>query len=126
MKEICDPSVRITPKKIVKKPWGDEVLWDHNDKYALKIITLTIGNRSSLQSHNQKLETIVVLEGRLQLETWSDDGERRVDEYGPNEAYSIQPTRRHRVTALSDVRLVEVSSPEIDDVVRHEDDFGRT
>jgi len=123
--DICDPSARIAPKKTVKKPWGEEIIWDHNEKYALKIITLTQGNRSSLQSHNQKIETIVVLEGRLQLETWSDDGERLVEEYGPNEAYSIEPTRRHRVTAITDVRIVEASTPELDDVVRYEDDFGR-
>lgn len=117
--------VRITEMEKTEKPWGGECLIDHNEKYALKDIFLKEGTRSSLQSHAMKLETIFVIEGELDLETWDDDGNLTCERYKVGEAYTIKPGMRHRVTAVCDVRVIEASTPELDDVIRHADDFGR-
>ncbi len=118
--------VRIKNMKTIEKPWGHEIIIDHNEKYALKDIFLKAGIRSSLQSHKIKLETIFILNGRLELETWDENNNLTVETYETNEAYTISPGKRHRVTALEDCRVLEVSTPELSDVIRHEDDFGRT
>jgi mannose-6-phosphate isomerase len=107
------------------KPWGYEILLAVNDHYAMKDIFLREGTRSSLQSHRNKLESIVVIEGAMLLELEDDDGSMQRREVGAGFAYDVLPGRRHRVTALSDVRVIEVSTPELDDIIRHEDDFGR-
>ena len=108
-----------------EKPWGHEILLAINDRYAMKDIFLREGTRSSLQSHNNKLESIVVIDGSMLLELEDTDGTMQRCEVGPGYAYDVLPGRRHRVTALSDVRVIEVSTPELDDIVRYEDDFGR-
>jgi quercetin dioxygenase-like cupin family protein len=117
--------VRITNMPEVKKPWGGERLVAHTGRYALKDIFLRAGTRSSLQSHARKLETILVLEGELELEVWDAEDRPLRERYRSGEAYTIEPGTRHRVAAITDVRVVEASSPELDDVIRHADDFGR-
>jgi mannose-6-phosphate isomerase len=117
--------IRITHMVEVSKPWGGERIVAHTERYALKDIFLRQGTRSSLQSHEKKLETILVLDGQLELETWDAEGRLTRETYRAGEAYTIEPGTRHRVTALTDVRVVEASSPELDDVIRHQDDFGR-
>lgn len=111
---------------VIQKPWGHEILIAHNDRYALKDIVLKAGTRSSLQLHERKLETILVISGRLRLERGltADSMEQR--EYGPGESYTIEPGVWHRVTALEDVRVIEASTPELDDVIRLADDYGRS
>lgn len=118
--------VRITQMDKTEKPWGGERLVEHTGKYALKDIFLKAGTRTSLQSHEKKLETILVLDGELELEVWGEAGELLREVYRKDEAYTIPPGMRHRVTAVTDVRVVEVSTPELDDVTRHQDDFGRS
>lgn len=118
--------VRIQKINKVSKPWGYELIVERTQKYALKDIFLKKDTRSSLQSHIQKLETILVIEGELNLETWSDTGDLHQEKYSAGEAYTIPVGMRHRVTAITDVRVIEVSTPELEDVVRHQDDFGRT
>ena len=109
---------------ITKKPWGEECLVTRNQKYALKKIQMKAGTRSSLQSHSFKLETIFVVEGLIELET--DLGGRIVKEkFSSNEAYTVPVGAKHRVLVLEDCLLFEVSTPELEDVVRYEDDFGR-
>lgn len=108
------------------KPWGYEILLAVNERYAMKDIFLRAGTRSSLQSHNLKLESIVVIARRMLLELEDEGGAMRQREVGPGDTYDVLPGRRHRVTAVSDVRVIEASTPELDDVVRYEDDFGRT
>lgn len=110
---------------IIEKPWGHEILVAHTERYALKDIVLKAGTRSSLQSHVHKLETILVLSGRLSLERGPSPDALTVEEHGPGSSYTLEPGTVHRVTALDDVRLVEASTPELDDVVRHADDYGR-
>ncbi len=111
--------------KIVEKPWGRELWIAHTEKYALKIIEFNEGTRSSLQYHVKKHEHIYVDQGKLQVELESPGGEMEVHVLGPGDVIENQPGRKHRVTALENVRLIEVSTPELDDVVRVEDDYRR-
>jgi mannose-6-phosphate isomerase len=109
----------------VPKPWGHEDIWAENKRYVGKILAIRAGKRLSLQYHEVKDETILVLRGRLRLELENDRGEIESLELGPGESRHIAPGRRHRFGAIEDTELVEVSTPELDDVVRVEDDFGR-
>lgn len=111
--------------KIVEKPWGREIWVAHTDHYALKIIEIKQGCRSSLQYHVQKHEHIYVDQGVLQMEWENEHGEMEVRVLRPGEVIECQPGRKHRSTPLEDVRLIEVSTPQLDDVVRIEDDYHR-
>ena len=111
--------------KIVEKPWGREIWIAHTDFYALKIIEFKKGSRSSLQYHRKKHEHIYVDRGRLQVEWENESGSMENLELGPGDVIENKPGRTHRVTAIEDVRLIEVSTPELDDVVRVEDDYHR-
>ena len=111
--------------KILEKPWGREIWLAHNARYAFKLIEFKAGSRSSLQYHRQKHETIYVDRGRLELEVADEQGQLQTLELGPNDVIENPPMRKHRVTAIEDTRLFEVSTPELDDVVRVEDDYGR-
>tara|TARA_Y100000114_G_C11683776_1_gene289956 strand:- start:538 stop:870 length:333 start_codon:yes stop_codon:yes gene_type:complete len=108
---------------IVKKPWGHEIRWAVNDKYLGKILHINAGSRLSLQYHEQKDETIYVLDGTAIIEL---DG--RTHTLYQGESLRIDPGQVHRFCAPQEthVRLIEVSTPEIDDVVRVEDDYGRS
>ena len=111
--------------KIVEKPWGREIWVAHTDKYALKIIEVNQGTRSSLQYHVKKHEHIYVDSGRLQVEWENESGAMEVLQLKPGDVIENEPGRKHRVTAIENVRLIEVSTPELDDVVRVEDDYKR-
>jgi len=117
--------MRIHQFENIKKPWGSECLIDKNDKYAFKKIFLKTGTRTSLQSHHQKLETIYIVTGEIELETYSKDDNKKVEIYKKDEAYTIVPGCKHRVNVIKDCTLFEVSTPELDDVIRYEDDYGR-
>ncbi|MBF0624582.1 MAG: cupin [Magnetococcales bacterium] len=117
--------VRIKDFRVTEKPWGRELLVDCNSRYAFKRIEMVAGTRSSLQSHRQKLETLFIHDGRILLEIHSADHGVSRREFGPGEAYTIQPGLIHRVEVLEDCVLYEVSTPELDDVVRHADDYHR-
>ena len=112
------------PVNIVEKPWGREIWIAHNDKYAFKRIEFNKGSRSSLQYHKVKCEHIYILSGVARFEE-EVDGVLVATDYGPGEIVDNPAEKKHRVTALTDVVLFEVSTPELDDVVRVEDDFGR-
>ena len=111
--------------KIVEKPWGRELWIAHTDKYALKIIEVKKGSRSSLQYHEIKHEHIYVDSGRLEVEWENDDGAMVRLVLNAGDVIENKPGRKHRVTPIEDVRLIEVSTPELDDVVRVEDDYNR-
>ena len=111
--------------KIIEKPWGRELWIAHTDKYALKIIEVKKGHRSSLQYHNTKHEHIYIDVGSLQVEWENDQGIMETLVLKPGDVIENKPGRKHRVIALEDVRLIEVSTPELDDVVRVEDDYNR-
>ena len=109
----------------VEKPWGSELIWALTDRYCGKVITIETGKRLSLQYHEAKVESILVLTGRLRLHLDDDDGVMTTRELGAGETAHVAVGRRHRFEAIERVELVEVSTPELGDVVRIEDDFGR-
>jgi mannose-6-phosphate isomerase len=109
----------------VDKPWGSELIWALTDRYCGKLITIETGRRLSLQYHVQKDEALLVLSGRLLLHIEDDAGEMTTRELGAGDAAHVAVGRRHRFEAIERVELVEVSTPELGDVVRVEDDFGR-
>jgi mannose-6-phosphate isomerase len=109
----------------VPKPWGHELIWADTDRYAGKVLVIETGRRLSLQYHERKLESIFVLSGRLRFFLEGEDGEIRSEELRAGDARSIPVGRIHRFEAIERVELCEVSTPELDDVVRVEDDFGR-
>jgi mannose-6-phosphate isomerase len=111
--------------KIVEKPWGRELWIAHTNHYAMKIIEIRAGTRPSLQYHREKHEHIYVDQGRVRLELELSDGSMSTEEVGPGTVVEIIPGRKHRLSALSDTRLLEVSTPQLEDVVRVEDDYGR-
>jgi len=109
----------------VDKPWGHEIIWAWTDRYVGKLLVIETGKRLSLQHHEIKDEWIHVLEGRLLLTLENDAGEVEDRELGPGDGAHVGVRRVHRYEALETCRLIEVSTPELDDVVRLEDDFGR-
>jgi mannose-6-phosphate isomerase len=111
--------------KIVEKPWGRELWVAHTERYALKIIEMNKGFRSSLQYHARKHETIYLEAGRLSIEAEAPDGRMETIVLEPGDTIENPPFRKHRTAALEDSRLIEVSTPELDDVVRVEDDYNR-
>ena len=115
----------------VNKPWGHEIRWAITDKYLGKILKINKGHRLSLQFHETKDESLYVLEGTLSLEIHnvSEDGETTKVEKRvmlPGSAIHIKPGMIHRLRAdHDDCTVIEVSTPEIDDVVRLKDSYGR-
>ncbi|MDP6933560.1 MAG: cupin domain-containing protein [Myxococcota bacterium] len=119
-----DPATKISRR--VDKPWGHEEIWAETPRYVGKILFIQSGHRLSLQHHVQKDETIRVATGTLQLDLDDDDGALIPHVLQPGDSCRIRPGRRHRMTAITDVEVIEVSTTELDDVVRHDDDYGRT
>lgn len=108
----------------VAKPWGYELVFAENERYAGKILHLEPGHALSLQYHERKDETLYVLSGEVRLLV-EEDGRMVERLLAPGETYRIRPGVRHRMSATAPADLVEVSSPELDDVVRLEDAYGR-
>jgi len=109
----------------VEKPWGHELIWAETDRYVGKILHINAGQRLSLQYHEKKDETIFVLTGEMELVVGSSAQNLQTIVLKMNESYHIIPKTIHRMVAISDCDLVEVSTPELLDVVRLQDDFGR-
>ncbi len=114
----------MTPHK-VRKPWGFELLWACTDRYAGKILHIDPGHRLSLQYHNSKDETLFLLNGRMQLELEDEGGFLVQHVVEPGESFRVPAGRRHRIHALEECRVLEASTPELDDVVRIQDEYGR-
>jgi mannose-6-phosphate isomerase len=110
----------------VEKPWGHELIWALTDRYCGKLLFIRSGHSLSLQFHNEKDEAWLVQNGRAKLELGSA-GESVLNEevIGPGAAFHFAPGTVHRVTALEDTTILEVSTPQLDDVVRLEDAYGR-
>jgi quercetin dioxygenase-like cupin family protein len=108
----------------VEKPWGYELHWAKTDRYVGKLIHVNAGHALSLQYHNLKDETIYLQSGLLLFEI--QEGDERVSrEMRPGERVHISPKTVHRMTAIEDSDIFEVSTPELHDVVRLEDRYGR-
>ena len=117
--------VRAAPGERVEKPWGHELRWAVTDRYIGKLIHVKKAHQLSLQYHVQKDETIFIVSGLLDLVLEDTAGELNVHRMTPGMSARIRPGRRHRFIGVEDTDLVEVSSPEVDDVVRLEDSYGR-
>jgi mannose-6-phosphate isomerase len=110
---------------MVPKPWGHELIWAVTDRYVGKILHVKRGESLSLQYHVKKDETIMVLTGRIELEHFAEGQPPRRTVLEPRQPFHITPHLRHRMVALEDTDIVEVSTTELDDVVRLEDRYGR-
>lgn len=122
---MTTPMVPGEDARRVDKPWGHEIIWAHTDHYVGKILVIEAGRRLSLQKHEIKDESILVRAGSLRLHLEDDAGVVQVEELGPGERRHIATGRIHRYEAIERCELIEVSTPELDDVVRIQDDFGR-
>jgi mannose-6-phosphate isomerase len=110
----------------VEKPWGYELIWALTDVYCGKVLFVTAGSSLSLQFHNEKDESWLVQAGRAKLEL-GEAGQRVLNEevISAGAAFHYPPGTVHRITALEDTTILEVSTPHLDDVVRLEDRYGR-
>lgn len=108
----------------VEKPWGHEIWWAQTNRYVGKLLHVKAGHQLSLQYHEVKDETVHLQRGDLILVVDEGAGlvERRL---APGDSYHIQPGTRHRMIAVTDCDVLEVSTPEVDDVVRLDDAYGR-
>jgi mannose-6-phosphate isomerase len=115
----------VEPRR-VDKPWGYELIWAVTDTYAGKLLFVKAGESLSLQFHREKDESWLVQSGRAKLELGSaGDAILKEEVIGPGASFRFPPGTVHRVTALEDTTILEVSTPELDDVVRLEDRYGR-
>jgi mannose-6-phosphate isomerase-like protein (cupin superfamily) len=108
----------------VEKPWGYELIWAHTDRYVGKILHVKAGHVLSLQYHNQKDETMHVLSGELILRT-QEEGELVARPFKAGETVHIPPRLIHQIEAVLDSDVLEASTPELDDLVRLRDRYGR-
>ena len=111
-------------KQFVEKPWGHEVIWARTGDYVGKMLFIRKGQKLSLQYHNLKEETIYLHSGEM-LFTVDEGGTLVVKTLHPGDAYHIPPGTRHRMEAVQDCEVFEASTPQLDDVVRLEDAYGR-
>ena len=109
----------------VEKPWGWELIWADAEQYVGKLLFVRAGQSLSLQYHRQKDESWLVHEGRATLELGEVGGRLESLEIAAGDAFRYRPGTVHRVTAIEDTLIVEVSTPHLDDVVRLEDRYGR-
>jgi mannose-6-phosphate isomerase-like protein (cupin superfamily) len=114
-----------TEPRQVEKPWGWELVWAETEAYVGKLLFVRAGQSLSLQYHELKDEAWLVREGRALLELGDVGGDLETVEIGPGDAYHYTAGTVHRVTAIEDTLIVEVSTPHLDDVVRLEDRYGR-
>ncbi|MCF7910683.1 hypothetical protein K9L16_03360 [Candidatus Pacearchaeota archaeon] len=116
----------------VKKPWGKEVWLELFEDpatgrgYCYKRIYINADTKTSFQYHEKKIETNYLISGNAELWLENENGVLEKKTIGPNESFTVLPKRKHRVIALTDIILQEVSTPEVDDVVRIEDDSRRS
>lgn len=112
------------PRKI-EKPWGFELLFAHTPKYAGKLIFIRKGHRLSLQYHKEKDESTYIYQGKALIEIEGSDGQLVSSVAHPGYCLRILPLTKHRLEAMEDTTLFEVSTSELEDTVRLEDDYGR-
>lgn len=110
--------------ELVAKPWGYELIWAHTERYVGKILHINKGESLSYQFHRVKDETIRLLSGLMEMDV-EVHGARRQLTLKPGDCLHVVPGMKHRMTAVEDCDVLEVSTPELDDVVRLEDRYGR-
>lgn len=114
------------PGRTVSKPWGHELIWAQTASYVGKILVVRAGEALSLQFHERKDETVMLLSGEMDFTSHTETSAPITQRMQPREPIHIPPGLRHRMVAITDCEIVEVSTPELDDVVRLEDRYGRT
>ncbi|MDQ8163812.1 MAG: cupin domain-containing protein [Gemmatimonadota bacterium] len=110
----------------VPKPWGHETIWAHTDRYVGKILHITAGQALSVQYHERKDETVFLLQGEMNY--WVQlpgDTELRDQRLTTGQSFRITPGTIHYMEAITDCDVLEASTPELDDVVRIKDRYGR-
>lgn len=112
--------------EVKTKPWGKEIWFAHTDKYAGKILHITKGHRYSLQYHEKKRETQYLYSGKVKLIYGTEQDNLQEKILNPGDKVEVHPHTIHRLEALEDSEVFEVSTPELDDVVKLHDDYGRT
>ena len=122
---VHTPEIKRANESRVDKPWGYEIRWAITDRYLGKIIHVNRGEALSLQYHERKDEWLLVREGTVDVELGTLDGKLETVRMHAGDSVHVPPRTRHRVTAVEDTDIFEVSTPEIDDVVRLEDRYGR-
>jgi len=106
----------------IQKPWGHEIIWAQTENYVGKVLFIKAGHRLSKQYHEQKEETVYVASGVL----YNYDENDQIERFYPGESFHVSPGQIHRFGANeSNVKIIEVSTPHLDDVVRLEDDYDR-
>jgi mannose-6-phosphate isomerase len=109
----------------VEKPWGHEIWWAQNEHYAGKLLHVKAGHQLSLQMHREKDETSYLLSGRLRLTHGPNADELTTEEIDPGFSWRVKPGTVHTIEALEDAVVLEASTPQVDDVVRLKDRYGR-
>ena len=110
----------------VEKPWGHELIWAHTERYVGKILHVKAGHALSLQYHERKDETIHLLSGQMRF--WAGPSPEELIEvpFHAGQSFRIQTGTVHRMEAVTDIDILEASTPELDDVVRIQDRYGRS
>lgn len=119
------PDFKRIEKSRVDKPWGYELRWAITDRYLGKILHVNTGEALSLQYHERKDEYLYLMKGAIDMELGGPDGKLTTHRMREGDTLHITPGTRHRMTAIEDTDIFEVSTPEIEDVVRLEDRYGR-
>jgi len=113
-------------EKVISKPWGCEIIWAQTEDYVSKLLFVKSGCRLSLQYHEHKAESLLVSQGRIKYH-WYEDGDivPRIIVMCVGDHVDVPPGRKHRIEAIDHACVVEVSTTQLDDVVRLEDDYDR-
>ena len=119
------PEVKRVEASRVDKPWGYELIWARTDRYLGKVLHVNKGEALSLQYHERKDEFQYIVAGCIDIEIGGEDGVLTTHRMRPGDTLHIEPGTRHRLTAVEDTDIFEVSTPEADDVVRLSDRYGR-
>lgn len=112
--------------KKVEKPWGYELIWAKTDDYVGKVLHVNKGHQLSLQYHREKEETIFLQSGHMKFMFEETPGALTEIDMRPGDVHHIPPNRQHRMIAIEDCDIFEVSTPQLDDVVRIQDSYGRS
>jgi len=125
-RRIARPKSGRTPVTRVTKPWGHEIIWALSERYVGKILHINAGHELSVQYHNRKDETVYLLSGEIVYRV-QKEGDDVLDDMHlkVGESFRITPGTIHQMIAVTDCDVLEVSTPEIDDVVRLSDKYGR-
>jgi mannose-6-phosphate isomerase len=118
-------SEKTSPIRKIDKPWGYELIWAHTPDYVAKVLFVRAGESLSLQYHEQKEETLFLESGECDLLAGEHESALRKVDFVPGTAFHIKPGLRHRISGITDCRIFEVSTPQLSDVVRLEDRYGR-